>query len=201
MQTQQPPQTGTESGFQPIPTRINELPPLIIEKEDNPITHEVTNRLDDLSDRVAQIHRAAAEAYMSQGMYDEALPHAEAAATFAPTVLEYHNQLGFIRYIKGDDAGAVESFQRVLAAQPTQPDALFNLGMVQFGREDYTTAEDCFRRVLESRPDDAETWNNRGVCLHQIGRTADAAVCFERAMQIDPQNADAQANIAALTGS
>ena len=189
------------SGFQTIPTRIRETPPLVVDSERSEINRQVTERLTDLGTRLATVHRAAAEAYLSQGMYAQALPHAQAAATFAPKEPEYQNQLGFILYVQGDDAGAITCFQNVLSADPGQADALFNLGMVQYGKQDYAGAEDCFRRALEVHVQDAETWNNRGVCLHQMGRSAEARVCFERALQVDPANEDARANMAAIARS
>ena len=86
------------------------------------ITQQTIKNLFLTSDR--SYLRKGAEAYLSQGMYEEARPHAEAAATFAPQNAEYHNQLGFIRYVLGDDAGAIESFEQVLSMQADQPDAL-----------------------------------------------------------------------------
>jgi Flp pilus assembly protein TadD len=199
--TQQTPtaSTGT-SGFRPIPTRIRETPPLVVDQEASEIAQQVTERLAHLATRLATVHRAAAEAYLSQAMYEQALPHARAAATFAPGEAEYHNQLGFILYVQGDDAGAIQCFENVLAMNPDQADALFNMGMVRYGSQEYQIAEDCFRRALEVCPEDAETWNNRGVCLHQMGRQAEAKVCFERALQIDPSNEDARVNLTAITG-
>ena len=196
MQTmQQRTAPAVDSGFEPIPTRIKEVPPLIIEKQDVYVKQQVTGHLRQLSTQLALVHRAAAEAYLSQCMYGEALPHAEAAATFDLDNAEYQNQLGFIRYILGDDAGAIACFEKVLAEQPAQPDALFNLGMVRFGCDDVQAAEQCFSSCLAVNPNDAETWNNRGVCLHRLGRSDDARACFQRALQIDPSNQDAKINL------
>lgn len=196
MQVKQPvSESAGQSGFEPIPTRIREIPPLIVEQEQNAIRDQVTEQLANLGQRLATVHRAGAEAYLSQGMYEEARPHAEAAATFAPQNAEYHNQLGFIRYVLGDDAGAIESFEQVLSMQADQPDALFNLGMIRFGSQDFAQAEQCFRRSLQLNANDAETWNNLGVSLHGLGRAADARTCFQQCLQIDPANEDAKINL------
>ena len=186
----------TSEGFSNIPTRIKDLAPLVMEEASAEIRAQVLDSLQELSTQVAVIHRNAAEAYLSQNLYEEALPHLQAAVTFAPEVLEYRNQLGFVQFIAGQDEAATESFRTVLSRNPKQVDALFNLGMVLFGAKDYLQAEDCFRRSLESNPDDAETWNNRGACLFQAGRTADAEVCFRRALELDPNNEDAKVNLA-----
>jgi Flp pilus assembly protein TadD len=188
------------SGFAPIPTRIGDVPPLVVDQESNTeVQQRVVSMLHELGEKVAHVHRAAAEAYLSQGLYREALPHLEAAVQFAPEQTEHVNQLGFVRYIAGDDAGALQSFKRVLERSAGNPDALFNMGMVLFGQSDHVRAEDCFRRSLEARPNDAEAWNNRGVCMHKLSRPAEAVACFKRALELEPENADAKANLADVT--
>src|SRR5262245_16995913 len=197
MQTIQTPRVQPlEVGFAPIPTRIKDTPPLVVDTTESATKKQVVEHLTDLGTRLAQIHRTAAEGYLSQGMYGEALPHLEAAVTFAKQNAEYHNQLGFVRYICGNDQGAITSFQTALQLQPGNADGWFNLGMVQYNQGRFAEAEDSFRSSLEHQPNNPETWNNRGVALHRLGRTHDARTCFQRALQIDPSNADAKANIA-----
>ena len=171
---------------------------MVLEETASEIRTQIVDSLQELDIHVAVVHRNAAEAYLSQNLYTEALPHLQAAATFAPDDMEYRNQLGFVQFIAGEDAAAIESFQIVLSRDPVQGDALFNLGMVLFSLANYVEAEDCFRRSLEVSPNDAETWNNRGACLFQAGRAADAEVCFRRTLEIDPNNEDAKINLASI---
>ncbi len=187
---------GSASGFGTIPTRIQDLAPLVVEG-DSTVKIQVVDTLIDLAGQLANVHRVAAEAYISQGCYEEAVPHLLSAVTFAADNIEYHNQHGFVQFLTGDDAGAIASFERVLQDEPRQVDALFNLGMVLFGQQDLARAEACFRQVVEVTPGDAEAWNNRGACIYQAGNRADASICFRRALEIDPQNEDATANLAA----
>lgn len=190
------------SGFQTIPTRIRDIrdqvPPLVVE----PIAEQnkalVRQSLGELSAKLAEIHRTAAEAYLSQSLYEQSLPHLQAAATFAPADIEYQMQLGFVRYLTGDDAGAIQSFNTVLAVDGNSAEAWFNLGMVLFGQAQFAEAEDCFRRSTEIQPRDAQTWNNRGVCLWKTQRIADAKACFQRALQIDPNDQDAAYNLGSI---
>lgn len=196
MQTIQTPRVQpVEVGFSPIPTRIKDTPPLVVDTTESATKKQVVEHLGDLALRLAQIHRTAAEGYLSQAMYAESLPHLEAAATFGSSNAEYHNQLGFVRYVLGDDAGSVGSFRRALELQPNNADGWFNLGMVQYGQSRFADAEESFRRSLENQPNNAETWNNRGVALHRLGRGNDARACFQRALQIDPNNSDAKSNL------
>lgn len=188
------------SGFQSIPTRIRDVrdgqvPPLVVEPIQTQTKEAVCQSLSELGLRLAEIHRTAAEAYLSQSLYEKALPHLEAAATFSPNESEYQMQLGFVRYVIGDDVGAINSFNAVLAKDAQSGEGWFNLGMVLFGQSQFREAEDCFRHTCELEPNDAQTWNNRGVCLWQMQRADDAIACFKRALQIDPNDADAQYNL------
>lgn len=188
------------SGFQPIPTRIRDVrdtqvPPLVVQPIAEQNKTAIRQSLSELGLKLAEIHRTAAEAYLSQGSYEESLPHLEAAATFSPGESEYQMQLGFVRYVTGDDVGAINAFNTVLATDATNGEGWFNLGMVLFGQAQHAEAEDCFRRAGEIAPADAQTWNNRGVCLWKLNRIADARTCFQKALQIDPSDADATYNL------
>ncbi|MBX3462684.1 MAG: tetratricopeptide repeat protein [Planctomycetes bacterium] len=191
-------------GFQPIPTRIRDprdtqVPPLVVEPMNEQDRTAIRQSLGELSTKLAEIHRTTAEAYLSQTLYEEALPHIEAAATFAPGEAEYQMQLGFVRYVTGDDAGAINAFNAALALDGRNAEGWFNLGMVLFGQSHFAEAEDCFRRAGEIVPDDAQTWNNRGVCLWRLQRIGDAKACFQNALQLDPADQDAAFNLQALT--
>ena len=193
--------TTTETaGIPRIPTRIKQVPPLTVDPIDETVRREVAARLEALGEQLAGVHRIAAEAYLSQGMHEEALAHLEAAARFAPREIEYQNQLGVVRYFQEDDAGAIAAFERVIDLAPDNHDARFNLGMVLYGTGARVEAEEAFRIALELDPNEAETWNNRGVCLFELGRIGDARACFERALQIDPENQDARENLASAEG-
>jgi Flp pilus assembly protein TadD len=196
------PSTQPRSGFQPIPTRIRDIreagttPQLVVEPASAAQQAALCQTLGELGIKLAEVHRNAAEAFLSQGLYEQALPHLDAAATFAPSELEYHNQLGFVRYVTGDDVGAIESFQRVLTNDATNSEAWFNLGMVLFGQNQYGDAETCFQKAIDTGIEDAQTWNNRGVCLWQLQRKTDAKTCFQRALKLDPNDQDAKFNLA-----
>ena len=206
--TQQNPSTTTSTetqgtqpqGFQAIPTRIRDardgqVPPLVVEPATDAEKAAICQGLSELGTKLAEIHRTAAEAYLSQGIYEQALPHLQAATTFSSTELEYFMQLGFVQYVCGDDIGAMKTFNHVISEQEDNGEAWFNLGMVVFGQQQFTEAEFCFRRASELDGNDAQTWNNRGVCLWKLDRIEEARTCFQNALQLDPQDEDAQYNL------
>jgi Flp pilus assembly protein TadD len=191
------------SGFQAIPTRIRDVrdtqvPPLVVEPMAEQNKAAICQSLGELGSRLAEIHRTAAEAYLSQGLYERSLPHLEAAATFGPGESEYQMQLGFVRYVTGDDVGAINAFNAVLATDSGNAEGWFNLAMVLFGQNQFAEAEDCFRRSSEIQGTDSQVWNNRGVCLWKLDRLADARTCFKRALSIDPTDTDAQFNLSSV---
>ena len=202
-QTKEPvqnPASSPRQGFPTIPTRIRDtrdaqVPPLVVEPMADQNRAVVRQSLGELGNKLAEIHRTAAEAWLSQGCYAESLPHLEAAATFGAGETDYTQQLGFVRYLAGDDVGAINAFNTVLAADSGNSEAWFNLGMVLFGQSQFAEAEDCFRHTSEIQPDDAQTWNNRGVCLWKLNRIADARTCFTQALKIDANDADAIYNL------
>ncbi|MDA7494573.1 tetratricopeptide repeat protein [bacterium] len=190
-------------GFQPIPTRIRDMreaggQPLVVDSETSKENALICENLNELGLKLAEIHRTAAEAYMSQDLYEQALPHLEAASTFSPSEVDFRMQLGFVQYITGDDAGAIKSFNQIISEDENNDEAWFNLGMVVFGQEQYTEAEYCFRRASELEADDAQTWNNRGVCLWKLERSDEARTCFANALKLDPSDEDAKYNLETL---
>ncbi|HHI79297.1 MAG TPA: tetratricopeptide repeat protein [Planctomycetes bacterium] len=160
---------------------------------------EVLRRLVVLGAGLASIHRLASEAYASINDYESALAHQEAAVRFEPQELEYRNQLGFLRYVCGDD-GAAEDFQYVIENDPENAEAYFNLAMIYFGQGRYYDAEQLFMKAAENNPQDAETWNNLGVARFHQGRLADARASFEEALRVDPNNQDSIQNLQDLQG-
>lgn len=189
--------------FQPIPTRIRDIrattPPLVVEPTNDANAEETRERLAALDDKLARIHGIAAEAYLSKGQYEQALPHLEAAAAFLTTDIAAHLQLAFVRYVTGDDTGALRTYEAVLGKDPRNGEAWFSLGMVLFGCEKHAEAESCFRHASEITPQDAQVWNNLGVCLWKMNRLTEASECFKRSIGIDPTDTDAKFNLAQLS--
>ena len=159
---------------------------------------QVLKMLQDLETWTANVHRVAAETYLTQSLYAEAIVHLEAACRFDAGNAEYHNELGTLRYMTGDDEGALVCFDAARELDRNNAATNFNRGMVLFGQGRLREAEESF--ALASLADDrnAENWNNLGVTRFQLGKKEEARACFLKALQCDPQNADARDNLAQL---
>ncbi len=158
---------------------------------------ELESLVGELERSVAKVHKTAAQALISAGDYARALKHAEALTTFDPTDPEGWNTLGWLRYLEGDDEGAVRAFDQGLALAPGQGDLLYNKGMVYYGKGRADEAEALWEQALQAGYRTAEIFNNLGVVRFGKGRVPEAAELFRRALQVDPGYAEARENLAA----
>jgi len=181
-----------QGGFGSVPTRLGAQP-------EQPVAQipQVVEGLRTLGAQLVGIHKVCAEACATQGDYKGALAHIRCAAALEPDSADLRCQVGFLRYVEGDD-GAITDFQAAIDKDPRHADSYFNIGMILFGQGRTAEAERSFAICAQLRPDDAECWNNLGVVRFQLGRTAEAKTCFERSIQLDPSYDEAKANLADL---
>ena len=165
--------------------------------EDAAAQAELESLVGDLERSVAKVHKTAAQALISGGDYGRALKHAEATAVFDPEDPEGWNTLGWLRYLEGDDEGAVRAFDKGLSLAPGQGDLLYNKGMVFYGKGRTEEAEALWEQALQAGCGTAELFNNLGVVRYSKGRAPEAAELFRRALEVDPEYAEAKENLAA----
>jgi tetratricopeptide (TPR) repeat protein len=77
-----------------------------------------------------------ANAYRAQGNYDQALTALQQVVKYDEGFSLAHNNIGNIHYIQGRIPQAVDSWQKALHGDPTNPQPYFNIGMAmqQLGR-------------------------------------------------------------------
>ncbi len=92
-------------------------------------------------------------------------------------------------------------YEKVLASEPENPDALFLLGTVRLGHKEYEEAEHLLRRLTVGHPGYAEAWSNLGSSLTGLDRHEDAMEAFHRALDINPSLSDTHYHLAQLYGS
>lgn len=110
---------------------------------------------------------------------------------------EAHYRTG--RYFQGQVRfeQAIDSYRRVLAAQPQHVDALNALAVIYSLQHKPDLAEEAFMQALQADPQAARVHNNLGYHLLQNGRNAEAIAAFERAHELEPGNVNTLANLAA----
>ena len=86
-------------------------------------------------------------------------------------------------------------YQRILRANPDQPDALHLLGVIAHQAGQDNAAVDLISRALSIKPDVAEAHNNLGIALRKLGRPEDAVASFHKTLALKPDFAEAHNNL------
>lgn len=90
--------------------------------------------------------------YLVMERYAEAVSAYRKAVELDPAVLEYQVGLGVAQLRTGDTVAAQKTFDRVLAENPEQPDALWFTAMIQIHDRQIEKAKVTFKRLLEATP-------------------------------------------------
>jgi tetratricopeptide (TPR) repeat protein len=87
---------------------------------------------------------------------------------------------------RGQLAEAVTSYQKVLAREPSNIDALVRLGHIQLSQGQLEASAQALRRAVTLRPDHALGQTLLGMVLTRIGQLQEALDCFEHATAAGP---------------
>lgn len=98
------------------------------------------------------------------------------------------------KHRKGRWTAAIEGYQRVLAHDHEQPDALHYLGVCQAQAGEYEAAVLSLSRAVELQPQNAVVHNHHGNALVGLSRCRQALDSYENAIRLDPSFADAHYN-------
>jgi Flp pilus assembly protein TadD len=106
--------------------------------------------------------------------------------------------LGIAAGKRGDEAAAVDCFQRVLKFPVAQAEAYDSWGsmLVSLGRP--VEAIELHRRAVELKPDDHRRYSNLGIALSLAQRLDEADVAFATALRLRPSTPRTLMNYAAL---
>ena len=107
-------------------------------------------------------------------------------------------EMTLAHYRAGRFADTAATCRRVLAADPTNADALHLLGVSALKLGQLDEAVDALRQALRLRPADAEAYNNLGIALEGRGQVGKAESAYKAALRIDPRSVDALNNLGHL---
>jgi predicted TPR repeat methyltransferase len=88
--------------------------------------------------------------------------------------------------------------ERILAVQPTHPDALHFSGLLLHQKGDSAGGLERVRQALTLQPDAALIWNNLGNILLALNRHDQAGEAYERSASLAPDDADLLNNLGVL---
>jgi protein O-mannosyl-transferase len=125
-----------------------------------------------------------------QGRPDEAIEHLQAFIRDEPgssSVRPARIIMGDAFERTGRRPQAIEQFERVLAAYPSDIEAHGRLAEALAKQRAYAQAIAHYRAFLDSRVADANAWNGLGVALAATGHADDAIAALRRAVGFDPR--------------
>ncbi|MEO7251065.1 MAG: tetratricopeptide repeat protein, partial [Arenimonas sp.] len=130
----------------------------------------------------------------------QVLPEASAAAAkaldLAPDLAEAHVAQGHIRSLAGDHEGAIRSFERAIALNPSLQEAYYYFARHCYARGDNARAAELFQQAFRVRPDEYVVLALSVGALEGSGDRAGADAMAQRAVtglahqsELDPENA------------
>ena len=123
--------------------------------------------------RNVRVHVVAARAYLGAEQWRDAAAAAERAVRIAPTDTDGLFALGVAQSHLSQAAGALATFNRVLALDPKRAEAAYNAAILMSDHADLSTAERLFRYAISNVPENENAyWRLRSLLKHQ-GRIAD----------------------------
>ncbi len=139
--------------------------------------------------RSATAEDELAEALVSAGRKEEAVPHFRAATEINPLDPIGQLSLGYEAMNQGNAGEALSRFQKVLEAQPDASVMAYarrGSASIYRHRGDNMRAAENYRAALALSPDDAESLVGLGSLALRSGDSSQAATFYDRAVAVQP---------------
>lgn len=118
-------------------------------------------------------------------------------AVLAAEVLSQFNS-GVAFYNQKEFSKAIQTYQKVIALNPTFVEAYNNLGIIYQTIGDVDKAFGAFQKATEINPSYQKGYNNLGILLLVEGRCQEALQAFNKALDINPNNIESHINLGIL---
>jgi tetratricopeptide (TPR) repeat protein len=99
----------------------------------------------------------------------------------------------------GNSTGALVYYDKALAIDPTNQDALIGKGNTLDDLENYTGSIMYFDKALAKDPQNTDALNGKGFALEDSGNSTGAIMYFDKTLAIAPKDPDALKEKSALT--
>ena len=148
----------------------------------------------------ARTRLALAVGYYENGQHMVALDEQKLAVQADPSYADAHNLGGLVYMALGDQQQAQAHFQRAIALNPRDADALHNLGWLQCQQGQYAVALQSFERAVAvpTYQGRAKTLMAQGICEARAGHMAQAEAALMRSYELDAGNPVTAYNLAQL---
>jgi tetratricopeptide (TPR) repeat protein len=123
--------------------------------------------------------------------WDQAIPLAEKSLALEADNSSLFGLLAEGYRAKGDKAKAAEWEKKYVAANPDQPDVLYNQAVELYNKNDFKGAEPLLLKVLAAKPDHAQAHFLIGMCDVNLNKIAEMKAHLAKYLELDPKGKDA----------
>jgi type IV pilus assembly protein PilF len=150
------------------------------------------------ADKRASVRLELAGGYFSRGQFTTALDEIKLALAAKPDLGAAYNMRGLVYAAMGEERLAEESFERAMALNPRDADAMHNRAWFKCQRGQYDDADRLFEQAIATPQyrDQARSLMAQGICDARAGRMVPAEQKLLRAYEVDPTNPTTAYNLA-----
>lgn len=123
--------------------------------------------------------------------WDKSIQYGEKALSLDPETTDLFPFLLEACRQKGDRAKAAEYEKKYAAANPDNPDILYNQAVDLYNRNDFKGVEPILRKVLEAKPDHAKAHFLLGMACVNLNKVPDMKQHLAEYLRLDPKGSDA----------
>jgi cytochrome c-type biogenesis protein CcmH/NrfG len=95
----------------------------------------------------------------------------------------------------GDTRARITGLEKMVAAQPTNVQALTQLGNDYFDTGAFDKAVETYQKVLAIDPRNADVMTDMGTSYRKLGKTGECVAAFRKALEVDPDHSLALFNL------
>jgi GWxTD domain-containing protein len=144
----------------------------------------------------ADYHTNVATQYYYVGNGDETGHHARIALDFAPSSYTAKSLLVRAQKLKGDTAGAIAAYEKLIVEMPTDSEGYFLIAKWSMEKEDWKTAEDNFKKAITAGYYTTELLNDLGQAQLKLGNKAEAVATWKKSLALDNHQPEIEKQIA-----
>ncbi|HQR46194.1 MAG TPA: tetratricopeptide repeat protein [Thermoanaerobaculia bacterium] len=133
----------------------------------------------------------AAKMAASVKAWDKVVSYSEKALELDPEATELYPLLVEAYRQKGDKAKVAEYEKKFAAANPDNPDILYNQAVDLYNKSDFKGAAPILLKVIEAKPDYAKAHFLLGMSYVNLNKIPDMKKHLQEYLKLDPKGADA----------